>query len=76
MSFSKKGKKHNYLFLTIKQLTESLFYWHLKMQFSIIYTEVQHLKEEGRVQSVSSAAQAPLPEGFHSFTEVVSKELP
>lgn len=49
MSFSKKGKKHNYLFLTIKQLTESLFYWHLKMQFSIIYTEVQHLKEEGRV---------------------------
>lgn len=70
MSFSKKGKKSNYLFLPIKQLTESLFNWHLKMQFSIIYTEVQHLKQEEEVESVCSAAQAALAEGLHWFPVV------
>lgn len=52
--------------LRIKQLTQSLFYRHLKMQFSIIYTVVQHLKHE-KVESLSFAAQVTLAEGFNLF---------
>jgi len=59
MSFSKKGKKHNYLFLTIKQLTQSLFCWHLKMQFSIIYIVVQHLKQEKSIKPVFCSTSNP-----------------